>query len=108
MRHDCRAGSKLRPLDHVWLRGGESAAIRRLPELGDQPYRNCESDPADRPKPTEHGDGGCENVGCSKKARSPGVRTRYLERNQLGPVIHGPPLHTIELSGRQLVRLRPS
>jgi len=48
MRDGGRVGGKLCALDHHRLRDSESRSVRRLSELGQQPVRNRNCDPAER------------------------------------------------------------
>jgi hypothetical protein len=53
--HEHWTGNQRCALDHDWLRDGEGRSVRPIPELSEQPSYGCESDPADRPKPADHG-----------------------------------------------------
>jgi hypothetical protein len=59
---DRRARSKLCALDHDWLRDSEGRSVRRIPDLGQQPFCNRHGGPTERGQPTEHCDGDCGQI----------------------------------------------
>lgn len=61
-----RAGNQRCALDHDRLRDGKGHSVRPIPEL-EQPFCGCESDPADRPQPADHGHSHCSQETYGEK-----------------------------------------
>jgi hypothetical protein len=66
-RDAIRVGSKLCSLDHDWLCDSESHPVRRIPVLGQQPFRDYDGDPTEGGQPADHRDGnGGQITDCGK------------------------------------------
>jgi hypothetical protein len=79
MRDAIRVGSKLCSVDNDWLRDSESRSVRRIPVLGQQPFRNCNGDPTEEGQPADHPDGNCRQITDGRKLPLPSG-CAHLER----------------------------
>ena len=71
MRDAIRVGSKLCSLDNGWLRDSERRSVRRIPVLGQQPFRDCNGDPTEGGQPANHRDGNCNQIADGRKPPLP-------------------------------------